>query len=167
MDANGRMSGDRGYDQGTEQVYQPQEAINNGAFYGKVGEPEKISESEQWAKDHPAQQMAPIDYSAAPDWWNNGRGGSNYGKIGAMEDAATNVAQNAVGGKIGQGQPEAPSYAPAAPQQPRMIDYIGDVGGRTGITTTSPLSAALRGATPATGGSNGESISPSFSRSYP
>jgi len=110
-------------------------------LFGKIGEPKKISDAEQWAIDNPAQPMAPIDYSAAPSWWNEGRGGGNYGKIGQGQPA--------------QAEPEAPSYAPAAPQQPRMIDYIGDVGGRTGITTTSPLSAALRGATPATGGSNG------------
>jgi hypothetical protein len=133
MDANGLMSGDRGYDPSTEQGSQAQPETDPNPFLGKLGKAKKPTDEELWLKDHPAQPMAPIDYSAAPAWWNNGKGGGEV--------------------------------APAAPQLPttpaqsagRMIDYLGNVGGQTGVVATSPLSAALRGVTAAsTGGqSNG------------
>ena len=132
MDANGRSSGDRGYDPSTEQGYQPESYSDSSPMFGKVGKAEP-TDAELWLKDHPAKEMAPIDYSSAPSWWNNGQGG-------------------------GEAAP-APPQLPTSPVQSagRMIDYLGNVGGQTGVVATSPLSAALRGAVAAgTGGqSNG------------
>ena len=132
MDANGRAYGDPGYDESTEQGYQPQDTGGGGgAFLGKVGAPAGPTDAELWLRDHPAQPLAPIDYSSAPGWWNEGQGG-------------------------GEVLPTPPQL-PTSPTQSggRMVDYIGNVGGRSGVVNTAPLAAALRGAAPATGGSNG------------
>jgi len=78
--------------------------------------------------------MAPPDFSNAPSWW--GKGNADIPQAPA------------------QAAPQLPAYSPTpSGGGGRMIDYIGNVGGQTGITATSPLAAALRGAT---GGQNGQ-----------
>ena len=184
-DANGRMSGDRGYDPSTEmgsesnldangyapgdRQYNPDAARQSA---GKVGKP--LSAEEQWLLDNPPQPMAPVDFTNAPSWWGKQPGGRNYtdpnngGKVG--NDASQLPADapflgGMAMGKTGSGQqgqspveaarPDYSNIAQAPSTGSRMIDYIGDTGGQTGITSVSPMGAALRASAGAGGESNG------------
>ena len=81
------------------------------------------------------QAMASPDFSNAPAWWNKG---------GEQQAPAAPAAP-----MIPLAPTQTPQQAPG-----RMIDYIGNVGGRTGVVATSPLASALRGVTG--GQSNGQ-----------
>ncbi len=116
-DANGLMSGDRGYDQNTEQGDPSSGSSDGMGWLGKGGDKDKEVDYSEFATAPIA--MPAIDFSRAPAWWN--KEGS------ALNEPITQL-----------------PTSPQTQQAPIMLDVLGNVGGSTGITGQQAMSSALR-----------------------
>ncbi len=118
-DANGKMSGDQGYDPNSEQGDSSYgENSDDWMFSGKGDKKDK-----EVTYPHPDPiEMPAIDFSHAPAWWNKGGQSEQPPLIGAPDT----------------GLSSAPS------QSPIMLDILGNLNGSTGIIGQTPMASALR-----------------------
>ncbi len=122
MDANGLMSGDRGYDPNTEQGSSSSDGGDN-PFLDSMMSGKGKKKDQEVIYPHPEPITMPdIDFSHAPAWWNKGGQSEQPPLVGAPDT----------------GLPEAP------PQSPIMLDILGNLNGSTGIVGQTPMSNALR-----------------------